>query len=362
MKKELNLTEEKPNSIDIPIISVIVPVYNVSDYLKECIDSLINQSRKDIEIILIDDGSTDDSLIICKSYLEVDSRIRVFETEHKGAGAVRNFGIDHARGKYIMFVDSDDYVDLNYVNYMYNTVKDSMSILPVCNSEEFEPYGSWIRYPYKGKKYSLKEIFEDWDNTYSYRTVWNKIYSRKIIQKNGIRFPENIHYGEDTVFVLKYLLCLENDCTVLIGSETPYYHYRKRRNGNLSTIHSMDDEDIFRELFIEQFLLLKAKLNLDDKKIGKNLNSFCIDFYYRHLDILRALKGCSVIKRHALMNRFIKNNISYRERAHNWFFRDVVYSPNPLLGLGTYYAYKTARKIKNILRSIIAKAYLRKNR
>ena len=105
------------------LISVIVPVYNVENYLKRCLDSIINQTYQNIEIILIDDGSTDNSGNLCEDYKKIDNRIKVVHKTNGGLSDARNTGIKKAKGKYITFVDSDDYVEYDYVEYLYNLIK-----------------------------------------------------------------------------------------------------------------------------------------------------------------------------------------------------------------------------------------------
>ena len=106
-----------------PKISVIVPVYNVDRYLEICIDSLINQTYDNLEIILINDGSTDDSKLICEKYLKLDKRIKLINQKNKGVSSARNNGIRNSSGEYIVFVDSDDWVDLDYFERLYNAAK-----------------------------------------------------------------------------------------------------------------------------------------------------------------------------------------------------------------------------------------------
>lgn len=113
-------------------ISIVVPVYNVEFYLRKCLDSIINQTYKKIEIILIDDGSTDDSGKICDEYAKKDSRIKVIHKENGGLSDARNVGIANAIGKYITFIDSDDYVDVDYVEYLYNLIKKYNTDISFC--------------------------------------------------------------------------------------------------------------------------------------------------------------------------------------------------------------------------------------
>ncbi len=106
----------------IPKVSIIIPVYNVEKYLKECLNSVVNQTLKEIEIICVDDGSTDNSLSILEEYAKKDNRINLLKQENSGAGAARNKGLDSARGEYIYFLDSDDFLELNAIEILYNQI------------------------------------------------------------------------------------------------------------------------------------------------------------------------------------------------------------------------------------------------
>ena len=116
-----------------PLISIIIPVYNVEKYLDKCINSVLMQTYKNIEILLINDGSTDSSGQICESYAKKDSRIKVIHKENGGLSDARNVGIEHSTGSYIMFVDSDDYIDCNMASVLYNLLNSTNSDMAICN-------------------------------------------------------------------------------------------------------------------------------------------------------------------------------------------------------------------------------------
>ena len=116
-----------------PLISVVVPVYNVEQYLKKCLDSIIKQKYNNLEIIIVNDGSTDNSQKICQEYVKKDKRIKLITQKNQGLSAARNTGIDNAHGKYISFVDSDDYLDLEFINELYNTIIENKSDISACD-------------------------------------------------------------------------------------------------------------------------------------------------------------------------------------------------------------------------------------
>ena len=182
-------------------ISIIVPIYNASKYLKKCLDSLVNQTKKELEFILINDGSTDDSESIIKSYN--DSRIKYFKRSNHGIGKTRNFGINKSTGKYIMFLDSDDYLEENACEVLYEKIDKEKLDLVVCDFYRVVNDSNAIEKITSFKNTSLK------DNPNLLLNVnlapWNKIYRSDLIKNNNIKFIEDLKY-EDAPFVALSLL------------------------------------------------------------------------------------------------------------------------------------------------------------
>lgn len=189
--------------------SIIVPVYNVQQYLPRCIESILNQSIKDFELILINDGSTDKSGDICDLYAQKDDRIIVVHKENGGVSSARNYGLDIAKNEYIVFVDSDDYIYKNYLEKLYNPNVDMV----LCN----------IKYDQNNNKdyYILNnnlcgefningEVIDKIIESKYFCSVYSKMFKRSIIKENKIKFKENISLGEDTMFVVDYLVKSKN--------------------------------------------------------------------------------------------------------------------------------------------------------
>ena len=182
-------------------ISIIVPIYNASKYLKKCLDSLVSQTKKELEFILINDGSTDDSESIINSYK--DSRIKYFKRSNHGIGKTRNFGINNASGKYIMFLDSDDYLEENACEVLYKKIEKEKLDVVVCdfyrvdsNSKEAEKIISFKNTSLKDNPNLLLHIN---------LAPWNKIYRSALLKDNNIKFIEDLKY-EDAPFVVLSLL------------------------------------------------------------------------------------------------------------------------------------------------------------
>lgn len=213
----------------MPKVSIIVPVYNVEKYLRKCIDSLINQTLNDIEIICINDGSTDKSLKILKEYKNKDSRIILLNQENSGQSVARNRGIEIAKGEYLGFVDPDDWIDLDYYEKLYNAASTNDTDIAV---------GGIIRVTgIKKKKFLNFEKETITDNTKlkfelcdvpekSY--IWNKIYKTQKLKEINLKFEEGRIF-EDCIFTPQALFFLGKMVTV----PNTYYYYLRRNNSTV---------------------------------------------------------------------------------------------------------------------------------
>lgn len=185
-------------------ISIIVPIYNAEKHLNKCLDSLVNQTKKELEFILINDGSTDSSEKIIKSY--DDKRIKYYKNKNQGIGKTRNFGINKAVGKYIMFLDSDDFLELNACERMYEKVETDKLDIVICDYYRCFENGKIeeVKLP-NFKNSSLKD---NPNIICEHLSPWAKIYKTDLLKKNNIKFAENLKY-EDAPFVIEALDCAE---------------------------------------------------------------------------------------------------------------------------------------------------------
>lgn len=207
------------------LVTVIVPVYNVDEYLEECLESLIKQTYSNLEIILINDGSTDSSAKICDEYSSKYSNILVIHQKNQGVSIARNNGINMAKGDYLLFVDSDDIISELYVETMVETMNNNNCELVECSYTynlmdlEHEYIENKIE-SYKSNIVFNKMLSKNKFNGY----IWNKIFIKDIIQKNKIYFKENVLIWEDMLFVLEYLKSIKK--VVIIDNK--FYYYRNR--------------------------------------------------------------------------------------------------------------------------------------
>ncbi len=213
-------------------ISIIVPIYNAEKYLKKCLDSLINQTKKELEFILVNDGSTDNSEKIINSY--EDQRIKYFKNKNQGIGKTRNFGIEKASGKYLMFLDSDDFLDLKACELLFKKIeKDKLDIV-ICDF--YKVYENQKEEKISQGDFENTNLRENPKILTENLSPWAKIYRKELITNNNIKFVENLKY-EDAPFVLVAL-----DKAKGIGKLNKYLFYYVIHGNSETTIL---DERVF---------------------------------------------------------------------------------------------------------------------
>lgn len=243
------------------LISIIVPVYNVEEYLSRCVNSILNQTYRDFELLLINDGSTDNSGAICEDFSKRDPRIKVIHKENGGLSDARNIGIDSAQGKFFLFVDSDDFIHPNMLELLVSNIIETDSDISVCSFQ---------------KVYSEKDCEIDYQNNIETCTnlealdkffgsndgvnvvTWNKLYKAELF--NGIQFPKGrLHEDNFTTFKLLYR------CRKVVYSNAKMYYYFQRNNsitGAKKSKNYLDAIDANREMcdfFIKEGLFELAK-------------------------------------------------------------------------------------------------------
>ena len=183
-------------------VSIVVPVYNTAEYLPACLDSILAQSFTDFELILVDDGSTDDSLWICEAYAFRDARIRVFHQQNAGVSAARNLGVEQAQGDWLCYVDSDDVVLPAYLQDMLEAA-DAEDCLVMGNISDSRMKGLITSDVVLEGEAMVRYMLSH--NILNLSGPVAKLYNRATLVKYGIRFPQDIHYGEDLLYFLQYL-------------------------------------------------------------------------------------------------------------------------------------------------------------
>lgn len=249
---------------DSPLVSVIMPIYNSEKYMRQSIDSVLNQSLNNIELVLIDDGSTDSSLSIAKEIAGHDKRVKVIaQGKNLGPGAAKNLGIVSSNGIYLAFCDADDWVENNMYESLYNNIQSSVADISICGivQEYTDNNDKVIRIQKSfldnqivlGESDSIKKVPE-LDRARIFSFAVNKLFKRSIIMDNDIRFSGK-KFGEDFDFTVRYF---EYVNSMIICSQT-FYHYMKRDRGSLTEGHIDDYFEIVTDRFKRMKKLLYEK-------------------------------------------------------------------------------------------------------
>lgn len=239
-------------------ISIVVAVYNAEKTLKKCVDSLLNQTYNNIEIILVNDCSKDNSLDICNEYSKANDNVKVISNErNSGVSNTRNNGIDNSTGEYICFVDSDDYVESNYIEVLYYYYQ-KYNTVPICGFVYHDEYNHAkpVKYSWSGDEglVSLGEAFKLKSELYL-TALWNKLFDRRLIIDKNIKFDINISVGEDLRFSVEYFD--KNNISEVSVLKSPLYHYMKLSDNSLMSnfVDNFDREkyslDLIRSLAIK---------------------------------------------------------------------------------------------------------------
>lgn len=233
------------------LITVIINVYNGKKYINKCLDCIINQTYKNLEILIINDGSTDNTLRICKSYK--DKRIRIITTKNQGLSLSRNTGIDNANGEYLYFIDVDDYIELDTLEYLYKLIKKYKVKMATCKSIDI----------YENKKINIKETKEEIeliskekmleknllsiDNTI---TIWNKLMKKELF--DNIRFENRI--VNDLAVTYKLILLNEN---IVFSNQIKYYYIRNNDSISIKKKNNIDRNTDIYKVSIERYNNIK---------------------------------------------------------------------------------------------------------
>ena len=267
-------------------ISVIVPVYNVEKWLDRCINSILLQSFKNFELLLVNDGSTDNSIEICNNYLKSDERISVFNKKNGGLSDARNYGLSYAKGKYIVFVDSDDYIQENYLFELYHGIHDNDAEVAVCGYNTVTETGMNIDniiFPNKNNIISGQKLLKlaYLKNGFVYQVVWNKIYNRNLFEK--IEFQKGRYYEDEYLLVPLFWkiskVALIDKCL---------YNYVQRCGSITSSSLSRKkiyDMDGFRKQRID-FIVTKSRGLLLDLAVNE-YKEWIVDTCFRYKQLLK---------------------------------------------------------------------------
>lgn len=344
-----------------PFVSIIVPVYNVEQHLTRCLDSLLNQEYSNYEILLINDGSTDNSGKICDAYQEKNNIIKVYHLENGGVSNARNFGIENCKGDFVQFVDSDDYVNETYIYCMVDKIKDKKVDLVISGIKQVRLEENKI-YLIKEiisthdglyKKNELKQIISDLIESSYINYCYSKLISRELLLENNIRFEKNISLGEDTLFVLDVIRYSENinilalaDYNYLIHSNnTLTYKFRPEKFNILNNL----SRKILNFCIEENYYTDDVRETLD-KRYMETIR-FCLDENFKphnNNNILNKLKTISeILKNEDVTNFVAKDKIIFKNYPSSLI--KAIKSKNSLRYFFTYYNLIFLRKLRELL-------------
>ncbi|MDC6078319.1 glycosyl transferase [Limosilactobacillus fermentum] len=192
-----------------PLVSIVVPIYNVQDFVEKCIKSILKQTFQDFELLLVNDGSTDNSIKVCKQYMHKDERIRILNKENGGLSDARNYGIDRAKSDYVVFVDGDDYVDERFIEELYKSITNEKSEIAICGYIGVTNDGEMINEVSLNEPNNLSFITGKELLRYSYKprgvvneVAWNKIYKKEVF--DGVRFTKGKYYEDSYILASLY--------------------------------------------------------------------------------------------------------------------------------------------------------------
>lgn len=285
-------------------LSIIVPVYNAEAYLEKNMMTIIKQLGKSCELILVNDGSTDDTPRICSALTEYCQQVIFINKTNEGVSMARNAGIERARGEYLTFVDSDDYVADEYISRI-NTLLNNQADLYLFNNY-VKGESVYIEKKFLTKNESKMELEEVYNLFLNYKinAPWDKVFIRDIIEKNQIRFLKNQNMGEDLIFCLEYLKYVKS---VISTKECLYYH-TVNKNG-------LCHRKISIEQFNEQNRIFESLLDFSDQYAIKYIDSVCITILRNGLNFCGKLakSGCGV----EIINTHLRENIWYERIINN---------------------------------------------
>lgn len=274
-------------------VSIVVPIYNSENYLKYCLETIINQTYSNLEILLINDGSVDNSLEICREYEQKDNRIKLFNIPNSGVSVARNIGIKNATGEFITFVDSDDWMELNAIEFGVDKAMKTNADVII--------WSYFKNYPNKEEELSLlpggnksftndkdllflKSIYQFYGedrllNAVSAGTTWGKFYKSNLIKDNNIKFKKELTRSQDVVFGLEAF----NTAKLIKYYDIPLYHYRINNSSTCSGTRFIDDTKTPFNSLLDEMKSFSEQFK-DKGKFEKVINARAVQVILWHLD------------------------------------------------------------------------------
>jgi glycosyltransferase involved in cell wall biosynthesis len=303
-------------------ISIIVPVYNCESYLQMCIESILNQTYKNFEALFIDDGSTDRSGEIIKKYTKYDSRVRYYSQENSGPSEARNNGILHSVGDYIVFIDSDDTVEKNYLEILLEKLQETEADLTCCGYKDLSSFGEMECMDFGINSSISKHSFMEMVSMGTGGVLWGKIYKREIIINNKLKMDKDLFMSEDLVFVLQYA----SHCKKFSSVGECLYIYNRLNLNSITHRFSLDYVTNYITVFqyIETILLASGMdLQRVNTIVRLRIQSFVLAIIENQVSNIKRIG-------YSQANKNVKNLLSIKEIQNhkpNFISKEVLYKP-----------------------------------
>ncbi len=310
-----------------PLVSIVVPAYNAENHIRKCIDSVLAQTYNNIELIIVNDGSTDHTKEICDLYANNDERVYVIHKKNAGVSAARNSGISKAIGSLICFLDSDDWLSPDMIQTGVNKFRSDF--LNICGAIEFLPNGlikheCIIAQNLTREELVANAIYRIPDNKYNlgtyFRAVWGKLFEKKIIDEYNIKFPENLYMGEDAIFLINYLAHVSSINVVANDG----YNYNRLNEGSATTKYH---HDLYEQCEIQYEDILESitKNALNESEI---IADSLVNFRWWMVTTLidNAVKG--IINKKIPINELMKQSIRWIKKYRIEMKKSMVNASN----------------------------------
>lgn len=312
-------------------VSVVVPVYNVEPYLDKCLNSLLNQSFEDFEVIIVNDGSPDNSSLIIEKYVELNPKIfKAFTKKNGGLSDARNYGLKHIKGKYVTFVDSDDYVEKDYLRKLYNKIDNENLDIVACGMKEITPHG---------EKIFLESINSINEYLINLPAAWNKIFRCSFLKLVDFQFKKGIYYED-----LEAIIPLGFEDAKISSINDVLYNYVKREN-SITTQKKYNPKMDSIYIVIDSIIKKSEKKKVYDKYVSEiewiTISRLFHDFGLVFLNYKESLPNLKKSKEYLnyhfpkwYKNKYFKNqNVKYKIVVYLLYF-------NCTSVLRMYYKYK----------------------
>lgn len=301
-------------------MSVIVPVYNAEKYIATCVESILSQTLQELEVIFINDGSTDQSRQIIENYKKVNPQIKLINQENQGVSMARNAGLQAATGEYVGFVDADDYIEKDMYSTLHNAAVQSNCDVVISNFEsEIEGHKVITRYPFPLNTILIRDYIEREILTYFLKsdqlnTACNKLYKRKVINDNKVKFPEKVALGEDGLFNMRFFK--HALCTIYL--DYTGYYYREVAG---SATRNIVEKDYFKRA-LEMYTLDISDFGISPKRVKQLRSIRLINSVMAYAYVyLKSSKELSFSQRLKYVNQMITN--PFVREALPYFYSEV---------------------------------------